>query len=102
MKRTEEQVIALAKKIITDLDPKALDFDKVEQAKFIPDYKPLRGQDKDKITPSWLVTIRNAFGQVDFLAIADESGEPLHYQNSNTAVFEIEKREDGTYKKSAA
>jgi hypothetical protein len=97
MNYTKEQVLEKAKKIITDLNPDALKYEKIQDAYFDEKEKLARGENKGKSHPCWTISILTIGDNINFLTISDKTGEPLYYQNFNMAIFEIEKNLDGKY-----
>lgn len=97
MKHTEEQVLEKAKKILIDLFKDLYNETDIRKASFNEKKELIRGKDVGKTHPCWTISINAPFDNIDFLAISDETGEPLYYMNFNTIVYEIGKDPDGNY-----
>ncbi len=98
MKYTEEQILAKAKKVMKDVKGKFYSEDCIEGALYQKADKIISGKNKNKIMPTWSVSIKAIFNNIDILTISDETGEPLFYMNFNTLIFDIEKDEKGYFR----
>lgn len=96
MKYIEKEIFEIAKKVITDLNPNALKYEKIEDIIFNNEKKLIAGVKAGELHPCWTVLILTIGDNTNFLVISDDTGEPLYYQNFNMDVFEIEKA-DGKY-----
>jgi len=95
MKHTEQQIFEISIKILRDLNPKKFAESDIENIIFSP--KDKTANSDRKLSDSWLISIKSLFGNIDILAIADETGEPLYYQNFNFAKVKIQKDSKGIY-----
>ena len=97
MKHTEEQILTIAKNVMKDLSGKFYSEENIDGAIFKEKEKIISGKNEGKITSIWTVSIKAIFDKLDFLAISDETGEPLFYMNFH-AIFDIEKDEKGYFR----
>jgi hypothetical protein len=98
MIHTEEEILIIAHKVMSDLEKQFYDKEAVKGASFKKDDELIRGGRKGEKMPLWTVSIiEPVFDNAVFLTISDETGEPLYIQNKH-GVAEIEKDIDGNYK----
>lgn len=97
MKHTEQEILEIAKKVLEDFRKGRYKEDDIENIYFNPKKELHRGEKKGKPHPIWTIAIKAPFDNIDFLAISDETGEPLYYQNFNMIVYEIGKDGEGNY-----
>jgi hypothetical protein len=97
MKHSNEEILALAKRVIMDLHGKYYDESLIRKVSFHADEELIRGQRIGEKQPLWTIVIDEPlFDSTDFLTMSDETGEPLYYQTKHL-VAEIIKNADGYY-----
>lgn len=95
MNYTEAEILEKAKQILNDFNPQHFDEKRIEKIRFSVDN--VAREDRSKIIPAWIVSIHEpVFDNYTFLAIADETGEPLYIQNKHMAK-NIVRTGDGKY-----
>jgi hypothetical protein len=100
MKHTEEQILVIAKKVLQNLEKEYYNEENITKLMFDGKQVLSRGENKDQEHPCWVVCVNEpVFDTSQFLTISDETGEPLYMQVSWSVVIEIEKDEDGNYRK---
>lgn len=97
MKHTEQEILKIARKVLEDFRKGRYKEDDIEKVVFNPKKELYRGDNKGKPHPIWTAIIKAPFDNTDFLAISDETGEPLYYQNFNMIVYEIGNDAEGNY-----
>lgn len=97
MKHTEQEILEIARKVLEDFRKGRYKENDIEKVVFNPKKELYRGDNKGKPHPTWTAIIKAPFDNTDFLAISDETGEPLYYQNFNMIVYEIGKDAEGNY-----
>jgi len=95
MIHTEEQILNKVKSILKDLKGEYYKEDCIRKVSFNKEEVPIIFE--DKVVSGWIISINSLFGNIDFLIISDETGEPLYYQNFNYKKIEIAKNEEGKY-----
>ncbi len=94
MKNTEAQILERAKQIMAELFGKYYNESDIERATFIKDDAVITTGAK---LDTWTVSINSIFDSLDFLTIADETAEPIYYQNFNMIISLVEKNPEGKY-----
>lgn len=97
MKHTENQILEKTKEVLQGFRKNRYKESDIENVYFNPKKELYRGENKGKPHPTWTAAIKAPFDNIDFLAISDETGEPLYYQNFNMIVYEIGKDAEGNY-----
>jgi hypothetical protein len=97
MKHTTEQILETTKKVLQGYRKNRYKESDIEKIVFNEKKELIRGEKKGKPHPIWTAIIKAPFDNTDFLAISDETGEPLYYQNFNMIVYEIGKDDKGNY-----
>jgi len=95
MNKTEGQIKEIVLKFFSDVD-----YTYTLEDLYIYDQEErelARGENKGQKIKAWVVSIEDKlFDTVDFLTVADETGEPLYLQTKHT-VSEIIKDSEGNY-----
>lgn len=104
MNYTKEQILELALKTLKDINFECDRNIDIKNISFNESEKPPQGEFGDKEIPTWTATVEHGkllFGESrsGFLIISDETGEPLYFQTSMVTLMEIEKDENGNYKR---
>lgn len=97
MKHSEQEILEKTKKTLQGIFEDLYKESDIEKVVFNPKKELYRGDNKGKPHPTWTAIIKAPFDNTDFLAISDETGEPLYYQNFNMIVYEIGKDAEGNY-----
>jgi hypothetical protein len=89
MKHSEEQMMAKAKKILSDLQGEYYNDDNIEGIRYNEKDNVVRP--KGQTIQAWTIYVREPlFESSIFLLLSDETGEPLYIQNKH-GILEIEK-----------
>jgi hypothetical protein len=97
MKHSEEQILAIAEKVLQDLQKQFYSKENIEGGWYTKEKELARGSRAGEKVPLWTVSINEPVtDSAIFLTISDETGEPLYIQNKH-GVAEIEKDVDGNY-----
>ncbi len=94
MINTENQIREKAKVIMADILGKYYSEEKIENAFFTSNDQSVSLENP---MDTWTVAIRSVFNNTDFLVFADETAEPIFYQNFNTIVSAVKKNAKGKY-----
>jgi hypothetical protein len=98
MKHSEEQILAIAEKVLQDLQKQFYNKENIEGAWYTDEKELARGLNAGQKAPLWIVSINEpVFDTSFFLTISNETGEPLYIQNKH-GVAEIEKDAGGNYR----
>jgi hypothetical protein len=97
MKHSQEDILAIAEKVLKSLQKQFYNKENIRGGSF-KEEELLRGGKEGDIAPVWTVCIDEPVtDSAIFLTISDETGEPLYIQNKH-GVAEIEKDADGNYR----
>lgn len=95
MIHTEEQILERAKLILKDLKGKNYKEGCIHKISFTKEKEVVKPE--RKTIAAWTISVNSLFGNIDFLTISDETGEPLYYQNFNFQISEVTKDNENKY-----